>query len=314
MRLPGEFQEPSHRLRPARCRPATMPVSGAALILFAMGAATLIGQESDFEKARTLYQDQHYAEAQPIFERITSADPRNATAFYFLGALALRRNELPEAVRRLEMATRLDPASALYQAELGDAYGASALQAGWISSVSLARKSQSAYQRAVKLEPANITHRLRLMNFYVHAPRLAGGGIEKAYDVAEAIRSRDPLQGGLAIITLHLGQKRWPQAFAEIDALQPAHSEKPEFNYLLARLAAASGQQLDRGEAALLFFLSHPAPAGIATKAQAHALLGEIREKIGNRSGALAAYRAAVELDSNFLTARQGIERLQGAR
>lgn len=276
--------------------------------------AVLSGAEvGDLEKAKALYQERHYAETQAIFEKIIEAEPGNAAAAYHLGALALRRGEVHEAIRQLETATRVVPTSALYQQELGDAYGAATGQAGMFSKLALAKKALSAYQRAIKLEPESVEHRLRLMHYYAQAPRIAAGGIEKAYDVAETIRKRDPLQGGIAIISLHLGEKRWPQAFAEIEALQPLYSENPDFLYLLARLCAASGQQLDRGETALLHYLSLAPAKGPATPAQANSLLGTIHEKAGNRAGAITAYRAALALDANLTAARQALDRLQTA-
>ncbi|MBP7142845.1 MAG: tetratricopeptide repeat protein [Opitutaceae bacterium] len=293
---------------------ARITIRAAALLTFILEAITPDTRAGDFERAKALYLDRHYAEAQVIFEKIVETEPVNAAAAYYLGALALRRGNVAEAVRQLETATRLAPDSGLYHRELGDAYGAAAGQAGMFSKLTLAGKAQAAYQRAIKLEPGDIEHRLRLMNYYVQAPLLAGGGIEKAYDVAEAIRVRDPLQGGLAVITLHLAEKRWPQAFAEIDALQPLHSGNPDLSYLLARVSAASGQQLDRGEAALLHYLSLGSPKGPATPAQANQLLGTIREKAGNLTGAIAAYRAALALDANLTGVRQALDRLQDAK
>lgn len=289
-----------------------IPIRGITLLALFLGAVPLVAEVGELEKAKALYQDKHYAEAQAAFEKIIATEPGNPAAAYHLGALALRRGEVPEAIRQLEAATRMDPTSALYQQELGDAYGAAAEKAALISKLGLAKKALSAYQRAIKLEPESIEHRLRLMNYYAQAPRLAAGGIEKAYDVAETIRTRDPLQGGLAIISLHLGEKRWPQAFAEIDALQPLHSENPHFLYLLARVCAASGQQLDRGETALLHYLSLAPSKGPATPAQANSLLGTIREKAGNRTGAITAHRA-LALDGNLTAAHEALGRLQGA-
>lgn len=287
------------------------PRCARSLLTILLGTLSLSAPAGDLERAEALYQEKHYAEAQPIFAKILETEPGNASAAYHLGALALRRGEVAEAVKQLEVATRLAPTSGRYQQELGDACGAAAGQASLISKIGLARKALAAYQRAIKLEPEDIEHRLRLMNYFVQAPSISGGGIEKAYDVAEAIRIRDQLQGALAIITLHLGQKRWAQAFAEVDALQPLHSGDRDFNYLLARLTAASGQQLDRGEAALLHYLSLPPSPNPATPAQANFLLGSIREKAGNPAGAIAAYRAAVAFDANLAAARQALDRLQ---
>lgn len=283
-------------------------------IVFTLGAAMLSAQNDDFEKAVERYRTKNYGDAQPIFEKIVADDPQNARAVFYLGALALRRDDLPEAVKQLELAAHLDPTSGRYQNELGNAYGMSAQHASLLSKLGLAKKCLAAYQRAVALEPDNISYRLSVMNYYVQAPRLAGGGIEKAYAAAEEVRARDPRQGGLAVVMLHIGQKRWPQAFAEMDILQRTHSDDLELAYTLARLSAVSAQQLDRGEKALLSYLSQPPKRGLPNHAQAHALLGEIREKAGDPEGAKSAYRAAVSLDAHFAAARQALERLESTR
>ncbi len=256
---------------------------GVAVVV--LGATMLSAGAGDFERAVELYRDRHYGEAQPIFERIVAEDPQNARAVFHLGALALRRNDLPEAVRRLELATRLDPRSGRYQNELGNAYGMSARHASLLSKLGLAKKCLAAYQRAVELEPDNVGYRLSVMHYHAEAPRVAGGGIEKAYAVAEEVRSLDPRRGGLAVVMLHLGQKRWTQAFAEVDLLEQADPDDPELAYTLARLSAASAQQLDRGEKALLSYLSLPPKRGLPAHAQARALLEEIRKKAGNPAG-----------------------------
>lgn len=289
-----------------------LPTLGAILLI--SGGALYPAEDGDLNSALALYRDKHYGDAQPILERIVARDPGNSRAVFHLGALALRRGDATEAVRLLEQAAQLDPKSARYQNELGDAYGLSAGRASLLSKLGLARKCLAAYSRAVALEPGNIGYRLSVMNYLVQAPRIAGGGIEKAYDVAEQIRIRDPRQGALALITLHIIQQNWAQAFVEADNLQRTNEEDPEIAYAVARLSAASSQQLDRGEKALVSFLSQPSRQDLPTHAQANALLGEIREKAGNRKGAIAAYRAALALDGNFAAARQNLERLERAR
>lgn len=61
----------------------------------------------------------------------------------------------------------------------------------------------NAYQTAVELEPEFIEYRLGLLAFYLEAPAIVGGSLEKAYIEAETISSLDEIQGVLAFAHIH---------------------------------------------------------------------------------------------------------------
>lgn len=277
-----------------------------------IGFSIVRGYGGDFETAVAHYRDRRFGEAQPLFEKIAASAPTNAQVVFYLGALALRRGDFAESVKQLERATQLDPSSGHYQNELGDAYGVSAQKGGMLSKLGFAKKCLAAYERAVALEPDNLEYRLSVINYYVQAPGFAGGSMKKAYAIAEELRKRDPLVGGLTIAGLYGSEKKWPQAFDIVDALRKAYPERRELLYQIGRLAAISGHQLERGRDALDEYLKIPPAPGQPTPLQAQLRLGALHEKRGDTGSARAAYRAALEIDENSSTAREALERLKG--
>src|SRR5438445_8860093 len=79
--------------------------------------------------ARKLFDAGKNAEAQAAFDKLAAIDGRDAELKYYLGELALRRDDADKAVALLEQATVAAPHVARYQQGLGDAYGRSAQKA-----------------------------------------------------------------------------------------------------------------------------------------------------------------------------------------
>ncbi|HRE83937.1 MAG TPA: tetratricopeptide repeat protein [Opitutaceae bacterium] len=280
----------------------------ACLASFFLGPALFA---SEFDQALFLYKEKRFGEAQPIFEKLDAADPNNPRLVFYLGALALRRGDFEESAKMLERASQLDPRSGHYQNELGDAYGLWAQRAPLLSKLGLAKKCLAAYERAVELDPDNIEYRLSLMTYYVEAPRFAGGNMDKAFEIARDVQRRDSFQGGLTLAGLYCSQKKWAQAFAEIDTLQKKFPDKAEVDYQIGRIAAASGQQLDRGKNALQRYLTTTPQRGQPSLANAHFRLGEIAEKYRDVKGAADAYRQAIRLDPSLYLARRALEKIE---
>jgi tetratricopeptide (TPR) repeat protein len=67
--------------------------------------------------------------------------------------------------------------------------------------------------------------------------------------------------------------------------------------YAVGRVAAESGQRLDRGAAALARYLAYQPKPGEPSLASAHWRLGAVREAQGQREAARAEYEAALRLD-----------------
>lgn len=106
--------------------------------------------------------------------------------------------------------------------------------------------------------------------------RLEGNGVSPDIPVAPSdavvaaggeIAKADPLAGALVRALGLVALRRWDAAFAEVDRALAIAPNSPAALYVLGRVAAASGQRLDEGTAALRRYLERPAtvvgsPAG----------------------------------------------------
>lgn len=281
--------------------PAVIPAGRAAV------------EPGALEEARRLFAAGKPAEAQQAFEKLAAAEPGNPDVNHHLGQLANRRDDPEKAIRYFEQAIAAEPSAGRHHHGLGDAFGRSAQKAGILSKFGLAKKCLAEYQRAVELEPDNVEFRLSLFEYYRQAPGIAGGGIDKAMVQAEAIKRLDAARGRIALATLYVGEKDFEKAFGLFEDVLKANPDDYGALYQVGRLAALSGQSLDRGIASLRRCLELPPPTSptIPGHAAAHWRLGNLLEKKSDVAGARAAYTAAVALDPKFTPAADALKKLK---
>lgn len=287
-------------------------MSARSLLTF-LALATLASAAFDpvaFNAAVDLYNQRKPLEARKAFESLAVANPQNADVQFYLGRIALQSDDHEKAVAHLEKAVALVPTDARYHLRLGDAYGRSAQKAGMFSKMGLAGKCRTSYEKAVELDPKNLDARFSLLGFYQQAPGIVGGGMDKALLQAQEIKKLDPARGRQAMAGLYITEKKYAEAFAEFDAVL---AEKPgDYAALFqtGRLAAISGERLDRGLAALRQCLTQTPPEGQPGHAPAHWRIGNILEKQNDKPGARAAYEAALKLDPKFPQAIDSLKKL----
>lgn len=259
---------------------------------------------------RTLMQERKLPEAQAALEQWIATQPGEADLHSLLGELLVRREDTDAAIKSLLRAIELAPTVSSHQRRLGDAYGRAAQKAGMLSKMGLARKCRDAYEKAVALDPANIDARFALMGYYRQAPGIVGGGIDKAHLQADEIIKLDPLRGKIAKAGLFTAEKKFTEAFALFETTLESTPDDYQALYQFGRLAADSGQHLDRGLAALQKCLTLDPPADAPGRAPTHWRLGNIWEKKGDKSAARAAYEAALAADATFENARTALQKL----
>jgi tetratricopeptide (TPR) repeat protein len=84
-------------------------------------------------------------------------------------------------------AVRLDPQNSNYHMWLGRALGQQAGAASFLSAYSLSKQARQEFETAVRLDPRNAEALSNLGEFYVDAPAVVGGGLDKAESVAEEL-------------------------------------------------------------------------------------------------------------------------------
>jgi len=268
-----------------------------------------------------------------------------AKAAFDCGRAAHNARKTDEAVRCFERAVELDPTSSLYHLWLGHAYTRQLSSAGFLRKPLIARRSGEAYNMAVKLDPTNVDAAEARIDFFLGAPGIVGGGVDKARAEAARLATLDVYRGGMAAGRIAEHEKQWPEAerlyrglltdypdrTVALDALLTLLQNARRFDeaftivddrlarlpdetaslYNLGRLSAISGQQLARGETATRRFLTLTTGDPVR-QSNAHYRLGMIKERMGDVRAAAAEYQTALELYPRHEPAAAALKKIQG--
>ncbi|MBK9088335.1 MAG: tetratricopeptide repeat protein [Holophagales bacterium] len=229
----------------------------------------------------------------------------------------------------------------------GRAYGMKAMSASIFTKMSWARKCHEAWERAIELAPANAEARFELIRYYLMAPGIAGGGVEKAQAQAVKLGELDAMrgylargmiadhekkpkeaeaayrkameadqfgvQGPIALASFFARQKRWPEARAIFERRVAADPKDAFALYQLGRLSLLSGEEMEKGLTLFDRFLSLDAPKDGPTHADARWRKGLLLEKLGRTPAAIAEYREALKTQPGHAGAKRELERLKAA-
>lgn len=315
----------------------------AAVIIACLLLLARSGYAADLATGLLLLEQGRYTEAQQIFETRLREDPQDAAAAFQIGSRYLQQGRTDDAVEWLERAVEIDDRQSVYFQRLGEAYGTSAQGAGMFKAMRLSGKIRDSFKRAVVLDGANVEARYGLVIYYIRAPAIAGGSLDKAEQQALEIARLDPLQGHLARASVY--QAKDEPASAEIEyraalALQPDEpdaciafglflneagryddaiqtyeeglSRFPDdmsITYQIGRTASISGQHLERGERALSQYVEHePGPDEVPLP-WAWYRLGLIYAQQEREDEARRAYQYALTLDPGHKEAKAALKK-----
>ncbi|HEY8993095.1 MAG TPA: tetratricopeptide repeat protein [Lacunisphaera sp.] len=278
------------------------------LLLPALAAWPAFAAENALrDQVAELFKHRQWAEAQTLLEDVTTKEPANAEAWSSLGQVYLARGDQDKAVAAAEKATGLDGTKSDYFLQLGNAYGLAAMKAGPLGKVGFAKKCKGAYDKAVELDPNNINARWSVMEYCRQAPGFLGGGMADAYAQAAEIKRLDARRGRAAYASLYSAEKKYAEAFALYDEVLKEKPDDDDALFQIGRLAARSGEQLDRGLTALHQLVARE---GRPADARTHTLIGNILERKGDKPGARTAYETAIAIDPKSIQAIESLKKL----
>lgn len=313
------------------------------LLLACLLLTSLSAHADTLAEARKLFEAFSPA-ALPALQSILKTEPRNVEAWRMLGISQLRQGEPAAAVESLEKAVKLEPERAELHHLLGQAYGSNINNVGTLSKLSYAGKIRRAFETAVELNPDYIDARTGVMQYYLQAPGMAGGSVDKAREQAAAIARLHPGRGHLArgMLLNHEGKKdeaikayrkavevapeyaparlslglalhqmeKLEEAFEVFQTMQQELPDAGQGWYQFGRLALLSGERMEEGEAALRHYLSLPRREGMPEPKFAHLRLGQLLAKRGDRDGARSEIGKAIQLDPRFEEAKKALKEL----
>jgi Tfp pilus assembly protein PilF len=97
--------------------------------------------------------------------------------------------KVDDAARAFKLVVSANPGSVEAHIWLGRAYQQQIARASFIKKLNVASHAKSEFDKAVALDPRNIEAREARANYYMHAPSIAGGGLDKHQD-GEPVPSR----------------------------------------------------------------------------------------------------------------------------
>lgn len=243
-------------------------------------------------EARALVNASRLPEAREPLEALLAREPLHLEGALLLAGIydALRRRD--EAIRLLEPFLERHPED---HRVLGFYAGQCLLRAGELGSgfraLRLARRGVERMERAVELAPGEVAYREGMIRFYGEAPRLAGGGLDKAHAHAAALARIDPVRGAAWQAALFVREGKAEEALAACDRALAAEPEDYAALFALGRTAAATGRRLDEGEAALRRLLGRTPSPEQAGHASVWRQIGLIAERRGDAEAAREARR-----------------------
>ena len=313
------------------------------IVLFLLSFGFVVPGLCATPSAQELLDSGRADEAVQVFELRVREAPNDAAGYNLLCRAYFMREEWDRGIANCEKARNLDPQNSLYNLWLGSIYGGKAEGAGVFSSIGLAKKVRTSFERAVELAPNDWQARVNLGEFYLEAPGIVGGGKDKAREQANALM---PIKPGLAYWLLgRIAEKNKDMADAEkqyragiaatnsggrawfelanffrhanrMDDMEKAlrEMEKAPVDHHEALMDGASILMRTGRDPALgirllqRYFSVGPVEEGPAFKA--HEYWGQLLERQGDHRGAAAEYRAAIALFHNFRRAEEGLKRV----
>ncbi len=269
----------------------------------------------------------------------------DAESLHLLSRAYFATERWDDAVRYGEKAVALRPGEATYHLWLAREYGEKAAAANPVMAATLARKAKIEFEHAVQLDPTSIQARVDLAQYYTEAPVFMGGGLDKAREQATRVAQYSAAEAQLAWSRIAEKDKQYAEAESHLrEAIKQARA--PSSYWLELAVFYRNRGRLDDMQKAVQTALAQPnlpaeayfdaagtlylggrdfpgavqylqkylASGGLVEDApafRAHYLLGEIYQKMGRNSAAVAEYQASLSLASGFDRARKALGHVQ---
>jgi tetratricopeptide (TPR) repeat protein len=290
---------------------------------------------------KQLWEQKKYAEARKQLLAIKKDNKDFAAAQYYLGRVAFDEKKYDDAEEFFETAIDTNDKVADYHTWYGNTLGTIAADANLFKQASLGPKMKSAWEKAVQLDPKTVDARESLIQYYLQAPAIAGGSVDKAIEMANEIKKIKPSEGHRQLGNIYYREKKYAEAEKEFIAMTKADvtltpglanfyvlqkqydkafalfetslKQNPDdmlATYQIGKLSAVSGQQLDRGEACLKKYLTYTPQKNEPSHAGANMRLAQIMEKRGKKSDAKLLYELALKGDATLKEAKEGLVRV----
>jgi tetratricopeptide (TPR) repeat protein len=301
-------------------------------LILAGAVGVLLSAQACANEYSALLRARKYAEVERIANARLAQEPASAEALVAKGEAILGAGRLEEAVKLGEQCVAAHPQVSNCHLALGNALGSKAMSAGIMSAIGYAGTIRDSFRKAVELDPQNMDARFSLMQYYMAAPGIVGGGTSKAQALAAQTATVNPDGGKLMLARLDAADDKLANAEAAVLAMPVSSNDAVADgqrdlivnlgNKYLSDKKYADSERLYR-EALKRFPDSDSALYGVARlqqeqgkhreaiagmeqvlaiypRASAYYRIGQSQQALGDKAKAIAAYEKALSFKTGW--------------
>jgi len=296
---------------------------------------------ADDSEANALLQQGRMDEATAMLQTLLAAQPGDAEAHQLLCRVYYAQDMGEPAIHECEAAVAHAPNNSENHMWLARAYGFKASHASPFTALRLAGRVHSEFELAVQLDPENVQAMSDVGEYYVAAPPLVGGGLDKAQALAARMQPKFPSQSHRLLALIAEKRKEIPTAEAEfINAVAAGktpdayidlghfYKRQNQLDKMLENLQLGVAADRSKGSplvdaasiltaaksspqlaiSLLRTYLASPAKSDNAPAFKVHLQLGDLLALTGDPVGAHREYIAASSLASNYVPTRKALQ------
>jgi tetratricopeptide (TPR) repeat protein len=271
--------------------------------------------------------------------QVLAQDPQNAEAHNLQCRIYLQEQRWNDAIKACQAAVKLMANNSSYHLWLARALGEKADRVAFFTAFKMAKQIHVEFETAAKLDPHSASALSDLGEFYVDAPGIVGGGLDKAEKVAQQLDAFAPDRAHYIRARIADNQKDYARAETEYKAAiagskEPADAWMDLASFYRRReryedmiqavhkgaaldtqhgVASADGASvLIRANRDLPFarqlleqYLASSNKSEDAPAFQSHVQLGKLLNGMGDAPGAQQQFAAAVELAKDYQAGMQ---------
>ena len=211
-------------------------------IMFCFAACVPAASAGD-SSPEALIHAEHWKQVRAIAEKLAQQKPNDAYTFYLLAEEKQAFGDDNGALPLAEKAVALEGNNAAYHLCLAEIYGDMAEHAGIFKQISLGRSFKKEAEQAVALDPKILDAKFDLLQFYLDAPGIIGGGKDKAYAEADEIAQLSAVKGFMAQAQIATHEKDAAKAQSFYEKAVQADPDDAEASTSLASIYASDSQR-----------------------------------------------------------------------
>jgi tetratricopeptide (TPR) repeat protein len=294
----------------------------------------IAGHASASDEYRALLKDRKFAEVEKAATARLARDPADAGAMIARtkAILGARDGRFEEAAAQAEKCVARHPANASCHVAFGKALGSKAMSEGVTSALGYAGKIRDSFKKAVELNPRDFDARFSLLDYYMMAPFIVGGGTGKAQTLARETAVINPEAGKLmtanldlkeddlakaeaaamgikpvadddlqqrhedllvAIGATHMSAKKFVDANRVLGEAQKRYPDSPSVDYIAARIQQEQGKHREALAVLEQVLVKIPQP-------HVHYRIGKSLQALGDKARATAAFEKALSFKAGL--------------